>query len=103
MSVFIPFQGIENCGSTEVDASIITQCGTDPRTEWRGVAVGFTPDGEMDWYRMGNLGLFPGDTSHGSSAFEWVSYGGDPSTLVFFSDETLGFSYVTMDLTGGAG
>ena len=95
-------QGIENCENTAVDASLITQCNLpDPRRDWRGVAVAFTPDGEMDWYRMGNLGLFPGDTSHGSSAFEWVSYGGDPTTLAFFSDETLGFSFVTMDLTGG--
>ena len=100
-------QGIENCLSTDVDASLIDQCNgvngadPDPRIDWRGVAIGFTPAGEIDWYRMANLGLFPGDTHHGSSAFEWGSYGGDPTTMVFFVDETLGFSWATMDLTTG--
>ena len=36
----------------------------------------------------------------GTSAYEWVSYDpSDPTTLVFFSDEAMGFGYSTIDLT----
>ena len=35
-----------------------------------------------------------------TSAYEWVSYDpSDPTTLVFFSDEGMGFGYSTIDLT----
>ena len=111
-------QGFEGCAfgnHNPIDQSVVDQCkNDDPRGAWRGLALAVDFDGNIDWYRMDSFGPNPkgvqqcldeGESiaecnSVGTSAYEWVSYDpSDPRTLVFFSDEGMGFAYSTMDLT----
>ena len=100
-----------------MDPSVNEACKTDPRGAWRGLAVAVDFDGNIDWYRLdswgpdpkavqeclnegGQLDVLDGCNEVGTSAYEWVSYDpSDPTTLVFFSDEGMGFGYSTIDLT----
>merc|ERR1711937_1095965 len=82
--------------SQDKSQSLVNQCKTDPRSNWRGAAVAVGTDGKMDWYRLDNWDDKVGQTA--SSAYEWVSYNGAKDTLVFIGDESWGFGYSVMDL-----
>merc|ERR1719394_541471 len=47
-------QGIEGCQVAQLAQSLVNQCKTDPRSNWRGAAVAVGTDGKMDWYRLDN-------------------------------------------------
>ena len=47
-------QGIEGCQVGQLAQSLVDQCKTDPRSNWRGAAVAVGNDGKMDWYRLDN-------------------------------------------------
>ena len=67
-------QGIEGCQVGQLAQSLVDQCKTDPRSNWRGAAVAVGNDGKMDWYRLDNWDDKVGQTA--SSAYEWISYNG---------------------------
>ena len=95
-------QGIEGCpAQSDWDASVDAACATDPRRDWRGLAIAINGQtGAIDWYNLANWG--PGEPNEptSSSAYEWVSFDpSDPTTLVFFSDEAFGFGFSTYDTT----
>ena len=95
-------QGIEGCPEqSDWDASVDAACATDPRRDWRGLAIAINGQaGAVDWYNLANWG--PGEPNEptSSSAYESVSFDpSDPTTLVFFSDEAFGFGFSTYDTT----
>ena len=69
------------------DASVDAACATDPRRDWRGLAIAINGQtSAIDWYNLANWGPGEPNESTASSAYEWVTFDpSDPTTLVFFS------------------
>ena len=83
-------QGIEGCDA--FSGSMRSKCNSDPRRDWRGVAVGVAGDsGEMSWYRADNFDNKEDPVF--SSAYEYVMPLNNGFVMV--SDELMGFGFAT--------